>query len=52
MLSPNMLSYVFNEISQQSALERAFVEPVIIVGHSRSKCNTLAPKSWMARRRH
>ncbi|MGK3148770.1 hypothetical protein WAU26_21740, partial [Xanthomonas phaseoli pv. dieffenbachiae] len=27
--------------------ERVFVEPVIIVGYSRSKCNTLAPKSWL-----
>lgn len=50
MLSPNMLSYVLDEISQQSALERAFVEPFIIVCHSRSRCNTLAPKSWLGRR--
>ncbi len=52
MLSPNMLSYVLDEIAQQSAHERALVEPVIIVGHLRSKCNNLAPKLWMGRRRH
>lgn len=52
MLSPNMLSYVLDQIPQQSALERAFVEPVSIVGHLRSKCNNLAPKLWMGRRRN